>query len=238
MKKIAIILFSFAFLVACNNEKNEKKALDLPESTSIATSNTLSPIESASLGGGNMPTSYVSESAPAQPAVATSSGAGRINPPHGEPGHLCEYEVGAWIPEAGSTAQPAVASATSAGRINPPHGEPGHLCEYEVGALIPAEAAPALPAGGRINPPHGEPGHLCEYEVGAVIPAQASAGSLPQPVQTQNAANRPVPITPSMTSTLARPINTVVPTGPKPEFNPEHGRPWHDCAIPVGAPLK
>jgi hypothetical protein len=101
----------------------------------------------------------------------------------------------------------------------------------------------AATAGGRINPPHGEPGHLCEYEVGAMIPANVAASTAqpvvtpaPQPVVT-SAPPRPTPINPGIGSALSTPLNTVVPTGPKPKLNPAHGMPWHDCAIEVGAPL-
>ena len=93
----------------------------------------------------------------------------------------------------------------------------------------------AASAGGRINPPHGEPGHLCEYEVGAMIPANVAAPAA-QPVVT-SAPQRPTPINPGIGSALSTPLNTVVPTGPKPKLNPAHGMPWHDCAIEVGAPL-
>jgi len=78
--------------------------------------------------------------------------AGAVNPPHGQPGHRCDIQVGAPLNSpAGNTAaapvqqaQPAVAPAPVAtpasggsGRINPPHGQPGHDCAVAVGAPLP-----------------------------------------------------------------------------------------------------
>jgi hypothetical protein len=128
----------------------------------------------------------------ATPAAANSgagalSPAGRVNPPHGQPGHSCDVAVGAPLPDAGIVAsQPAPANtgisvAEAAQRLaatqpaqqatpkgmNPPHGQPGHRCDIPVGA--PLNSKPATPnnvAKGK-NPPHGQPGHLCELPVGA-----------------------------------------------------------------------
>ncbi len=97
------------------------------------------------------------------------------------------------------------------------------------------QAQPAPAAGVKLNPAHGEPGHICEIAVGAPLPAD---GVVPAAQPTVAAAPaKPMPINPSTTSTLNMPINTVVPTGPKPKFNPAHGQPWHDCDLDVGAPL-
>lgn len=95
-------------------------------------------------------------------------------------------------------------------------------------------AVPSAPASGvKLNPPHGEPGHLCEIEVGAPLPVDVE---LPEPVEVTPA--RPTPVALPTTSVLNRPINTAVPSGPKPQFNPPHGQPWHTCDLEVGAPLK
>jgi hypothetical protein len=88
-------------------------------------------------------------------------------------------------------------------------------------------------AGVKLNPPHGEPGHICEIAVGAPLP---QVGELPEPVQ--EIPDRPTPVMPTSTSILNQPINTSVPVGPKPQFNPPHGQPWHTCDLEVGAPLK
>lgn len=128
------------------------------------------------------------------------------------------------VPQLGTTASPIEAAAASSLQSSP--------TTYST----PETQQPvAAVAGGRINPPHGEPGHLCEYEVGAMIPAGASEAT-PQPTVAAAPA-RPTPINPGIGSALSTPLNTVVPTGPKPKLNPAHGLPWHDCALEVGAPL-
>jgi len=103
------------------------------------------------------------------------------------------------------------------------------------GALIaPApvnpSAAPAASNATGLNPAHGEPGHRCDISVGAPLnsaPAAAPSGN-------------PVISTPS--SPAAAPVSAPTTNAPAattaPGMNPPHGEPGHDCAIPVGAPLK
>lgn len=155
MKKIVFLLFAFVAVTSCS-KKEENKSIDVP---TLETST--SALEAAAAGGQNdMPTTYS-------------------------------------VPES-QTVQAGV-------KLNPPHGEPGHICEIEVGAPLPANGVVA--SQGQIAP------------------------------VAETAPNRPMPISPNSTSLLNVPINKVVPTGPKPKFNPAHGEPWHDCAIEVGAPL-
>ena len=129
------------------------------------------------------------------------------------------------VPELGASASPIEAAAASSLQSSP-----------STYTTAETQQPVAATTGGRINPPHGEPGHLCEYEVGAMIPANASAATASQPVVAPAPA-KPTPINPGIGSALSTPLNTVVPTGPKPKFYPAHGLPWHDCALDVGAPL-
>lgn len=71
---------------------------------------------------------------------ATPATAVALNPPHGEPNHRCDIEVGAPLnlpPQPRLSAPvftpgtPAVAPGT-----NPPHGQPGHDCSIPVGAPL------------------------------------------------------------------------------------------------------
>jgi hypothetical protein len=90
-------------------------------------------------------------------AVANSAdGSVRLNPPHGEPGHVCSIPVGQPLDGSGdasatiatspeSFGQPATQptitlddnASGQSGMINPPHGEPGHVCSVPVGQPIP-----------------------------------------------------------------------------------------------------
>jgi hypothetical protein len=140
--------------------------------------------------------------APANNAAGALAPAGRVNPPHGQPGHRCDLAVGAPLPDAGAvTSQPAPANtgisvaeaaqrlaatqpATPKG-INPAHGQPGHRCDIPVGA--PLNSKPATPNNAAAanlnnivvskgkNPPHGQPGHLCELPVGADLDSAKAA---------------------------------------------------------------
>lgn len=76
---------------------------------------------------------------------------------------------------------------------------------------------------GALNPRHGQPGHRCDIPEGAPLNSPANAGTtLP------NSSAAPV-----ITSQPSKqPANNTV------KLNPAHGEPGHDCAIPVGQPLK
>lgn len=75
--------------------------------------------------------------------------------------------------------------------------------------------------GLKVNPQHGLPGHRCDLPVGAPLDGS-------QPTATQTATpTQPV-------STSVSPIRV----DRKPDKNPPHGEPYHDCTIPVGADLK
>ncbi len=88
-------------------------------------------------------------------ASSTSTASGK-NPPHGQPNHRCDIEVGAPLnspatkpvnPTVSKTTTPVVQTTatpsqkittnteTAAG-MNPPHGQAGHRCDIEVGAPL------------------------------------------------------------------------------------------------------
>ncbi|MCA6066908.1 hypothetical protein JI747_006945 [Chryseobacterium sp. RG1] len=149
----------------------------------------------------------------AQPTqMATAPG---MNPPHGQPGHRCDIPVGQPLSSApAQNPQPGTQNVT----VNTNQGQtiqidPNSLKQVN-NTNKPVKTAPGM------NPPHGEPRHRCDIPVGQ--PLNSKPASNPQPVQTI-AQNTPAP--------------TPAPTGPKPELNPAHGEPWHDCAKKVGDPL-
>lgn len=77
----------------------------------------------------------------------------------------------------------------------------------------------------KLNPAHGQPGHRCDIAVGAPLDS-------PPATQTTNTQVQPQPV---------NPVPQTVASGPVPDtltVNPAHGMPGHDCAIPVGQPLK
>ncbi len=114
-----------------------------------------------------------------------------------------------------------------------------------VSVSLPDTSVNANQSALRINPPHGEPGHVCEVEVGQPIPENLKGAA---PSQKITAAPNPTPITVNPAPTAVTTQPTTISTGPganpnaaavtAPGMNPPHGQPGHDCAIPVGSPLK
>ena len=158
MKKVILGLLVVTSLAACNKKEESQAAIDVPQ---LGTSP--SPVEAAAASSvQSAPTTYTTTTATPQQAAATG---GRINPPHGEPGHLCEYEVGAMIPanaSAGVSApQPVVAAAPPRPTpINPGIGSP---LNTQLNTVVPTGPKPKL------NPAHGLPWHDCAIEVGAPL---------------------------------------------------------------------
>jgi hypothetical protein len=76
---------------------------------------------------------------------------------------------------------------------------------------------------GALNPKHGAPGHRCDIPEGAPL---NTAVTNPTTIPTSN----PAPVI--LTQPTQPPSNNGV------KLNPAHGEPGHDCAIPVGQPLK
>ncbi len=215
MRKIFLGSVLFIALAACNNTVAEDEAINT-EFTPVEVTTPV-PDSGAIITPGETPVA-----APVTPAPAAAS-APRLNPPHGQPGHDCAVAVGAPLPAASS-----------------PSIQPRPLQ-----APLPS-AAPALaPTAKGMNPPHGQPGHRCDIPVGSPL---SSAPATPSPVQsvlntTPAATTMPV-TTPSLTTTpqVTTPVmaamGSAAATETKPGMNPPHGQPGHDCAIPVGAPLK
>ncbi|WP_156180640.1 hypothetical protein [Rufibacter radiotolerans] len=87
---------------------------------------------------------------PAQPA-ASGATAG-LNPPHGQPGHRCDIQVGAPLNSAPATV-PVITSGTPSAVPQAP--------------VLPS--APPISTAKGLNPPHGQPGHDCAVPVGAPL---------------------------------------------------------------------
>ena len=115
-------------------------------------------------------------------------------------------------------------------------------------AVVPAvqNTEPAVPVNGSgaLNPPHGEPGHRCEINVGAPLNSASATSSPAAPAAIQVSPGGPTTPSINMTSGNPSPVQSIqvtppVSSGPTPAgMNPPHGEPGHDCAIPVGSPLK
>lgn len=91
-----------------------------------------------------------------QQPVATAPG---MNPPHGQPGHRCDIQVGA--PLNSPPGQKPTAAAQPAQPAPQPTAAPS--------TITPVNNANVVTAPG-MNPPHGQPGHRCDVAVGQPLP--------------------------------------------------------------------
>ncbi len=109
MKKFAIIFLVAAFfaLIAVMAVNSNQRSGNVSKRSAERVANRVHALENSE---------QTSQSEPASQ---------RLNPPHGQPGHICEIPVGEPLPEAQQEQGEVV--------LNPPHGEPGHVCEIPVG---------------------------------------------------------------------------------------------------------
>lgn len=104
------------------------------------------------------PQAAATQTAPVTAAAtpAPAPGGEKLNPPHGQPGHRCDINVGAPLnskpvqqqaPVTVSNTTPAIVNPQAAPQqtlpgMNPPHGQPGHRCDIAVGAPLNSKPAP------------------------------------------------------------------------------------------------
>ncbi len=152
--------FSFALLLAffaasCNNDTPSQSATTEETTTPEAAGPNLSAPQGDLSGSAVSQTGTTPSTTPGQTTPASAS-SGKINPPHGQPGHQCGTPVGA--PLDGSA--PASKSGPA---LTVPTPAPS-----SASAPSPASAQPVKVAPGT-NPPHGQPGHVCGTPVGAPL---------------------------------------------------------------------
>ncbi len=161
------VIASISF-IACNNSNDESGYLPgttaTPSTQQSSSSNTsLQPNVSIQPQPGTQAVPQPTTQTVQAPTVTTTTAtaapaqvAKGMNPPHGQPGHRCDIEVGAPLnskPKTTTTAanttaqiqpqviQPTPATTTTAPGMNPAHGQPGHRCDIAVGA--PLDSKPA-----------------------------------------------------------------------------------------------
>ena len=146
MRKVFYGFFVALGVTACN-QKEEKAEVTAP----------VSAIEAATAASASdAPVTYTTS--PAQ-QVPVSAGV-KLNPPHGEPGHLCEIAVGAPLPAEGVLPAPVETAPVRPTPINP-----GAMSAINQPLNTVVNTGPKP----RFNPPHGEPWHTCDLEVGAPL---------------------------------------------------------------------
>ncbi|HMI79174.1 MAG TPA: hypothetical protein VK484_10280 [Ferruginibacter sp.] len=165
-----------------------------------------------------LPAGTVPVTAPQVTATSTTTAPG-MNPPHGQPGHRCDINVGAPLnskpnPTTTPTQPPVQATITQPNQ--PTTTQP-------IQTSISQPAATTTAPG--MNPPHGQPNHRCDIAVGAPLNSKPAAAPAITQTPVQQPAQSPN-VTPAGTTTFTAP-----------GMNPPHGQPNHRCDIAVGAPL-
>ncbi|PKF75353.1 hypothetical protein [Chryseobacterium sp. PMSZPI] len=146
--------------------------------------------------------------------IATVPG---MNPPHGQPGHRCDIQVGQPLnssPAPSPTSQNITVNGNNTIQIDPSAIAAGKATPNNNGQ--PIKTAPGM------NPPHGQPGHRCDIPVGQPLNSKSNNTTSVNTVQTT-----PTPA----------PAEQNLAMGDKPKVNPAHGEPWHDCSLKVGDPF-
>lgn len=201
--KYYLFLAAAISLISCKKEVDE---------TTTADPRLLVPFTQQSLGG-TQPT----QQAPQQHNLfnknkteATTSVANAVNPPHGQPGHVCGNDSGTTTqsssPQVQTTMQPTMQPTVTKTKTITPKG---------------------------MNPPHGEPGHVCGTAVGAPLNSKTNTTKVATttPAVTSGEVSKEISVGTPVPNLLAAP--TVTPEG----MNPPHGQPGHVCGTTVGAPL-
>lgn len=107
-------------------------------------------------------------------AAPTTKTAPGMNPPHGQPGHVCGTAVGQPLNSSpGKAAAPTTTQTIQSGKpavsVTPLTTNPDGSPSLNPNATPAILNAPTTTAPG-MNPPHGQPGHVCGTAVGSPLP--------------------------------------------------------------------
>ncbi len=235
MKYITLCFLICTSMVACNENLPDKDLSIVPDKkpTEISNAQTENTTVSTTSVDNNLakqinlqPNGGLSQTAPTMPQNAvTPNAVPANNPPHGQPGHVCE------TPTTTNTTQSIQPQKNIAPQIASP--------VIANNAIKPA-VAPATGKG--LNPAHGQPGHRCDISVGAPLnstpqktpaPANVVANeTTPQVIAAPAQINSETPA-----SAIVNPVPVSNAKGNTGKINPAHGQPGHDCKVAVGQPL-
>jgi hypothetical protein len=245
MKNILLMACISAALLACGNYETgedlslmpEKKAGAISDSQSInktATQNTnVNNLPQQVTTGANVNLQQPAATMP-QNIVDNKTG-GAVNPPHGQPGHVCGTTPAA-------TTTPAAPQNVQT-KTSPPQQM---AIPQQVNNIKPAITSSA--ANGNLNPAHGQPGHRCDIPAGAPLNSAPQKSTMPKVANTNSVTTAPIIANPStmpalqptealQTNDAANGAPALISNGSGAKLNPEHGKPGHDCKVAVGQPL-
>jgi hypothetical protein len=158
-----ILFLILSSLLSCSSEKKDNTNTPVSQPDAVLADTSVMPLNAAPV-----------EQMPADPAMTntqTATPAGK-NPPHGEPGHRCDIEVGAPLDSKPMTNPGAAANIQTAPAQTSNPGINMSAPQTAAPSMSPPPTVSAPPAGKTapgMNPPHGEPGHDCGIAVGAPL---------------------------------------------------------------------
>lgn len=155
-------------MVSCQKELKPQESTAVTAEDSITAISNPEQVQNIDVSEQTVMTSQQAPAAQVNQPVSNGTTAPGMNPPHGQPGHICEIPVGAPLnsaPKKPSATTPPVMQSTPQAVTKPstiqqlkPDGTTGPIQNIET------ETAPGM------NPPHGQPGHICEIPVGSPLP--------------------------------------------------------------------
>lgn len=141
MKKLPILLFAVSAAVfSCDKNQNQETAVKQERKKEVE----------KEVRGDVKP----------QENTADNSGKPALNPPHGEPHHRCDIEVGAPLNSPAPVQNPAPVAMPKQAPVNN---------NFNTNPITPSASAQNNGVKPALNPPHGEPHHRCDLEVGAPL---------------------------------------------------------------------
>jgi hypothetical protein len=246
MKNILLVAFISATLLACGNNETgqdlslmpEKKASSFSDSQKINNTviqnvnNLPQPLPT----GANVNLQQPAATMP-QNIVADNKTGAAVNPPHGQPGHVCG------TPPAGAATTTAAQQNVQTATTTPTQIK---TAPQQINNIKPTVVANT--GNGKINPAHGQPGHRCDIAAGAPLNSAPQKSFSPQVANANTTTTPPAIVNPSTMPALQptkAPQNNeatnatpaLISNGSSAKLNPEHGKPGHDCKVAVGQPL-
>jgi hypothetical protein len=151
---------SVSILMSCDNNSGDSKTAAQSVTTPVNTPATITP-------SGNQV--QVNPGAVSTPVTASTKG---VNPPHGEPGHRCDINVGAPLDSKPNQIQTPTVTSTPTVNAAP-----------SITPTVIQQPAPVTASVPGMNPAHGQPGHRCDIAVGAPLNSKPAANLSTTPVK-------------------------------------------------------
>ncbi|ESU21884.1 hypothetical protein FCR2A7T_03440 [Flavobacterium cauense R2A-7] len=174
MKITSLLFITTLLAVSCQKEEkaSEKISAEASDSLSVLKAEEAKMINTpVATQGQQIMTTTNSANTAAVPETKPG-----MNPPHGQPGHRCDIQVGAPLNGSAPVAKPAAATPNQTNKtftVSPSGNATVTKIESsDIQTAPPKPVAQTTLPGmeGKPNPAHGETGHRCDIPVGVNLP--------------------------------------------------------------------